>query len=797
MTTSRPRFAACAPVLLIFSCVCLSGCGSPEQRAQGYYESGMAMIDKKDDYGARRELWNAIKYKADKVEVWKALAGIDERTGAAQDLFRDLRRLVELEPDNIDTRLKLASMMVAGGAADAALKVIEAGREGDKPNARLHAVKAVILARTNDPAGAVREAQQAIEIDPNEVDATSILATKKFADGDAAGALKLLDGLHPASKDETRIALQKAQILARNGDLAKAESLLRLVISKNPGVAVYEAQLIQILVAERHFDDAEKELRARAAANPSDIKIVLELVRFLGAVKGSDAASAELDARIKAGGNVFDYQMARADLDIAQGKIDDALLLLQSLVSSAPAADKKAAAKVKIAELYLRKSNIAAAEPVISEILAGDSRNAGALRLRASIRIDRGQIDDAISDLRAALNDQPKSPDLLMLLATAYERGGKSELADRQYADALKSSDLNPAVTLQYVAFLQRRGDASRAEQILIEAAARNRNNLELLSSLAQVRLSQKNWPGALAIADAIGQSEANRSLADQIRAAALAGQNKNDQSIAALEDAHKVAPDSVQPVVSLSSAYVREGQPEKAIALLQDLNKKFPANAPILVLIGQVKLAQKKDDDAVQSFKAAIAQQPKDPIGYSALSDLYIRQKNFDAAGNVIQTALQEQPGNQNLRLSLAGLQLLKGDNNAAVAQYEAILKDQPNSTVAINNLVSLLLDNRSDKESFERAFSLADRLKNSNVPQFQDTLGWAQYKRGDYKNSIVTLEGALAKLPNLAAVHYHLAMAYRADGQSDKATDQLKSALALEPDGTALKESIQSAMK
>ena len=134
--------------------------------------------------------------------------------------------------------------------------------------------------------------------------------------------------------------------------------------------------------------------------------------------------------------------------------------------------------------------------------------------------------------------------------------------------------------------------------------------------------------------------------LADQIRAAAFAGQNKPDESVAALEDAHKVAPDAVQPVVSLASAYVRQGQPEKAEALLQDLSKKFPANAQILVLIGQVKLAENKNDEALQSFKAAVAQQPKDPIGYSALSEFYIRQKNFDAAGNVLQAGLKGAAG-------------------------------------------------------------------------------------------------------------------------------------------------------
>jgi pentatricopeptide repeat protein len=285
--------------------------------------------------------------------------------------------------------------------------------------------------------------------------------------------------------------------------------------------------------------------------------------------------------------------------------------------------------------------------------------------------------------------------------------------------------------------------------------------------------------------------------LADQIRASALAGQNKIDESIAVLEDAHKAAPDSVQPVLALVSAYVKQGKPDKAVDLLQDIRKRFPNNAQILVLIGQTKVVQKKDAEALQSFRDAIAQQPKDPAGYSALSDFYINQKNLDAAGNILQAALKELPANVNLRLAAAGLQILKGEHNGAIAEYEAILKDQPNSAVAVNNLVSLLLDYRSDKASLDRAVSLADSLKNANVPQFQDTYGWAQYRQGDYKGSISTLEAAVAKLPDLAAAHYHLGMSYAAGGQPEKAAEQLRKALDLEPEGTALKESIRAAMK
>jgi hypothetical protein len=41
----------------------VAGCGSPEERAQSYYESGMALIEKKDDLEARKELLKAVKYK--------------------------------------------------------------------------------------------------------------------------------------------------------------------------------------------------------------------------------------------------------------------------------------------------------------------------------------------------------------------------------------------------------------------------------------------------------------------------------------------------------------------------------------------------------------------------------------------------------------------------------------------------------------------------------------------------------------------------------------------------------------
>jgi pentatricopeptide repeat protein len=794
MTGLRP-ISICLQSIVILSMLGLAGCGSPETKAQNYYDRGMALIAKNDDLNARLELLNAVKYKSDKVEAWRALAGIDERT-KAQSLFADLRRIVELDPNDLDARLKLARIMVTGGAAEAALKMLDVAKEGDTPNANLHALRAAALAGTKDPAGALKEAQRAVEIDANNVDAVGYVAARKAAEGDADGALKLLAGLRPEPKDETRVVVEQIQILLRKGDLQKAEPLLRKLIAQDPKQPAYRSQLIQVLMAQRRFDEAEKEFRVKVEADPADSKVGLDLVRFLNSVKGTEAARAELDARIKAGGDVFDYQIALAQLEARQGKVEDAVQLLQMIAKAATTPARKAAAQLNIAEIYLAKGNLAAAEPVITEILSADRRNVGALQLRASIKIDRGDIDGAVADLREALTEQPKSADLLMLLAVAYERGGKPELAERQYADAYKSSNLNVNVALRYVAFLQRKGDLTHAEEVLIEVAGRNPGNVQILSSLAQIRLSRKNWAGALAVADVIGRLGDKSGVADQIRAAALAGENKIDESISAMENAHHAAPDQVGPVVALVAGYVKQGKADKAMALLQEMNQKFPGNAQLLVLTGQALVAQNKDDEAVQSYKAAVAAQPKDPLGYNALYEFYDRKKNLDAAVDTIQAGLRELPGNPNFRLALAGLQIQKGNNDAAIAQYEGILKDLPKSPVAINNLVSLLLDNRSDNDSLNQALELSNELKNTNVPQFLDTFGWAQYKRGDYKAAASVLENAATKLPTLAAVHYHLGMSYKATGETEKAKEQFKIALDLEPEGTPLKQNIRAAM-
>ena len=453
-------------------------------------------------------------------------------------------------------------------------------------------------------------------------------------------------------------------------------------------------------------------------------------------------------------------------------------------------------AKIMLAQLDIRQKNTDAAEKILNDVLSTDQRNVDALKLRASIRLDQGQIDAAIADLREALNDQPRSPDLMLMLASAYERSGSIDLADKQFADAMKASNFNPVVGLDYVAFLRRRNGADRAYDVLTELANRWPNNVQVLSALAEAKLSRQDWAGAQQIAEAIKRIGNTDVVSDQILGAALSGEHKYDASIAAFQNAVAAAPSAAQPMADLVAAMVKAKQTDKAIAYLQSVLKQNSTNAQAYVLLGNIELTNNAPDQAEANFKAAISSQPKTDVGYQALGNLYVRQNKVDAALDVINAGLKELPDDANLQLSLAGLLELKGNYEGAISEYESLLKQQPGSLVVINNLASLLADHRTDKASLEQAESLAASLQGSQVAQFRDTLGWVYNRQGDFKASVPLLEEATASMPGAALVHYHLGMSYLGVGQLAKASDQFKQALSQTTDND-LQTKIKAALK
>ena len=775
----------------------LAGCGSAADRAQSHYQQGLKLLEQKNYVKAALEFRNAVKLKKDLLPAWRELSQIEERNQNWPATAGILRTIVKLDPTDLKTRLRLGRLMLMSNALDEALKLIDAAGKSLNQDAGALAFKAAVFLKLNDSAGAVREARAALEIDPANVEAVIVLAAERLGRGDFEGALLLLGRTEVADVKNIGIQIFKLVIFERMGDVKQFEALLRKLVEAYPQEPGLRRQLVKFYVDQKRPEDAEREIRALAEARPSDAEAALDVARFLNMIKGPAAARQELMARINAGGQVFQFQLALAELHFVEGKFDDAVKLLENLANHADSRAQALTAEVKLAEMQLSHKNVDAADTLVARILREDSRNINGLKLRAKMRLDRGEIDAAVADVRQALNDQPRSTELMVLLAVAYERGGKIELAEKQFADATKASSFDPAIGLSYVGFLQRRGNSSRAEDVLTELANRQPNNVRLLAALASIRLARQNWAGAQEIAESIRRISNDNVLFDQIMAASFSGRSRYDESIELLQSAYAAAPNSIRPMVALVNTYVRADKADRAMAFLQSVLEKNPANAEAQVLLGSTQLIRNQPDQALQSFRKAIDQQPKSEVGYSALANYYARQKNYAEAFKVIQAGLGERPESFALRLALAGLFELKGDHEAAIAEYERLIKQQPGSLVVANNLASLLSDYRSDQASLDRAYALAAGLRKIDAPQFKDTLGWVHYQRGEHKAALPLLEEAATALPNLAMVHYHLGLTYAAVGDNTKAAEQLKKALELTPNDGQLGEKIKTALK
>jgi tetratricopeptide (TPR) repeat protein len=169
--------------------------------------------------------------------------------------------------------------------------------------------------------------------------------------------------------------------------------------------------------------------------------------------------------------------------------------------------------------------------------------------------------------------------------------------------------------------------------------------------------------------------------------------------------------------------------------------------------------------------------------LGYAALGQLYLSNKHFQQAEDILREGLKRQTNNNVLHLQLAMALELSGQYDAAIAEYETMFAADPRSTIVANNLASLLSDHRDDPASLDRAFTIASRLKGSDVPQFLDTLGWIYSLKGEYDQALPLVKTAAENVPESGTYQYHLGITYKGLGQKERAIASLKKAVELLP--------------
>src|SRR5262245_17586662 len=180
-------------VILLLGAFLVASCSSREEKAQSYYEQGMKLLSQQDYVKAGIEFKNALQNKKDLIGAWRGLLEIEEHNKNFRGSIPILQTIVELDPKDVPSRLKLGRLLLLSGEPDQALSLADAAIALDGRNSSALSLKAAVMFKLKDSVGALRDAKEALDIDPTNAEALIVLSADRLFRGDNEGALSIIE----------------------------------------------------------------------------------------------------------------------------------------------------------------------------------------------------------------------------------------------------------------------------------------------------------------------------------------------------------------------------------------------------------------------------------------------------------------------------------------------------------------------------------------------------------------------------------------------------------------------------
>ncbi|MCB1365568.1 MAG: tetratricopeptide repeat protein [Rhodobacteraceae bacterium] len=784
-------------VTVIAGPLLLAACDTAEERAQKHYEKGMALLEDGDIERALVEFRNVFKLDGFHKEARLAYAGVEERRGNLSTAFGQYLRLVEQYPENLEGRRALARLAADLNNWDEAERHVAVAEKLAPNDPVVQSVRAASDYRNALRQGNTETADLAVRVSdtllkehPDLLTARRVVIDDLLRRQDWEAALAAIDaGLQsPEGAENRTFHILRLSVLERLGREDEIVTQLKDMAQRYPGEGLHR-MLVQRYIARDRKDEAAEYLRGRVEQGIEGAR--LDLVAFLARHVSREAAMAEIDRILaQTDESPAQFRAIRAGLEFDAGKRDAAIVEMEDILETAGPSEETDRIKVALARMLSVTGNAVGARARIEEVLEHDPTHVEALKMKAEWLIADDRPGDALVELRTALDQAPKDAQTLTLMARAHERAGDSDLMGEMLALAVEASGSAPEESLLYAKFLMKQEKPLRAEDVL-QAALRLRNdNLALLSALGNVYVRMEDWARAQHVIDTVQRlgTEPAANVANELTARKLAAQNRE-------QDLEKFLSGMVEGESSLRAAAViiqlrlSKGDIDGALEYIDELLQDNPGSPELRFIRASVQAAQGRQDEAIAGLNELLSEYPDAERVWLTLYRLHRSRGEDDLAGEILKKARRQLPESVNLKWVEAGDAERGGDIERAISIYEEMYAANSDSLVVANNLASLISSYRDDDESLQRAYSVARRLRGTEVPAFQDTYGWIAHRLGNHEEALDYLEPAARALPGDPTVQYHLAEIYAALGRDPEALAQFRrTAAMLETDTRAL---------
>ncbi len=783
----RTRFLS---KLILISVLFLAGCKTSEERAEGYFQSGLTLLEAGDVDRALVELRNVFALNPRHKAARLVYADAQRDRGLLTDAYGQYLAVLDQYPDTPEALIALSEIAILANSWDdaeihgrAAADLLPADPRVKVITAMLDYRAAVMTEDVAATAAPVATARQALLDDPASVIARKIVIDHDINAGDIPEAIALIkDGL-ALDPDQLDMHVIRLGLLDSSGDTAGVQAALEEMSVQFPENLQVREMLITWYVEQDNLSAAEAYLRRLASAPDATIDQKITVVDFLSQTQGPDAAKLELEKLIASEEDNGRYRVLRATILFTQGQRDAAITEMEAIVAGAVTSDQARDSKIVLAQMLEANGDNARARAYVSEVIAEDPGHVEALKMSAQWLIAADTPDEAILALRQALAQAPRDIGVITLLGQAYERSGDHDLAGQQYAMAVDISNQRAEESLRYAKFLLARDRVDAADAVLANALTVAPQDVQLLVSMAEIQLSKSEWNRVTRIIRqlrALGTESAN-GLAAAVEVELLNRQQRFEETMVLLEGMIANGETSIAAKAQLIEAQVRANHLDEAREFLATQLAATPDDPTLRFLQAGLFVLAGDADAAEAGYRALIAEAPENQEALQALYALLATQNRFDEADKILDAAIEANPNATTPRLMKAARLEIIGDFEGAIAIYESLYAQDSGNLVVANNLASMLASHREDSASIASAYAIAARLRGTEVPEFQDTIGWISYRRGNYEEALSYLEPAAGNLTNDALTQYHLGMTYLSLERHAAARETLTRAIAL----------------
>ena len=776
---SRPIARPIVAVIIALSAMALCACGGAQARKAKHLEKGQTYLNAGNYEKARVEFQNALQISPVDPEARFEIGVVDEKLGKNREAAQFYQGTIDVSPDHLGARTRLARLYLFAGAPDKALDLIKSGLEKNPDNSELLTIRAAVRVQQKDLDGGRIDAARAVSLDPSNEDAVSALAGIYVSDKSLDKAQTLLEDSIKRVPATVNLRLLLAQVYSDENRAADAQRLLIELVRLQPAEKAHRIRLAQFYARHKQLDDAERVLRDGVKAVPDDRDMKFSLVDFLAAERSPEVAEKELQGMIAADPRDVELKFALAKFYVAGRQPEHAEKIYREVIDGEKLDAAGLAARDRLAALRAQRNDVQGTRELIGEVLAKSPRDNDALILRGDIELSEKDPKSAIADLRAVLRDQPNSIGVLRTLARAHLANGEPEIAEETMRRALDDAPKDAGVRLDLAQLLAQLGKTAQAKPILDDLIKEQPNNLQALDSLFRICVVMKNVEAAKAAAEAIVAIQPNGPVGYLYEGILAEQTNHLDEALRLYGRAADLQPDALEPLQAQIRLYVTSKRIPDALKRLDQVTAQSPTIALAPNLKGDVLLGQKNLDGAQAAFKTAIERNPKWFVPYRGLAAAQLAANDTGAALATLRTADSKVDQRDQVGMEIAALDEKTGKPDEAIREYDDVLRRYPESDVAANNLAMMLVTYGKDAASLDRAKALAARFANSSNPLYLDTYGWVLFKHGEAAASVPVLQRVASKAPDAAVVLYHLGMAQSQSGSTAEALGNLTRAV------------------